>query len=606
MALTIQVFTLNCGNGSAGQQTVQQIIDSFMASDGDLLFLNCQEVNFDLLEEELRAAGSGFLYAFGPKMVTHTKLATAIHCQTGINILVIYKSELNVRIDQSHSQLTRRNHQRLAGSNYNKGGLITRVLATKDNENYVIDSLCGHLDAFYATLRATDWANLHRLLKHVANSWEELIQLIPDFFCSGIDVNTRNKLSYDLNGVTSHEAWNWPLEPEIQNLIMAPLGNYRLSTSSTYKTTEDYILTRADPKRKGYAKGGMLDIVAYNNKAEARKQLAVNYYPLVDEINSFNFPPESGEKRDHAIIGSPLITLSLQNPFEKIRVFIGCALVYAAPELSRYLLNDEFIETETNKDYLLHIYQTYLAPEGLLQKKLQLHAAKLDYTAQLKKTDSSLQKEIETALFYPKPWFCISAAIPKTVNELTTVIHHHTALLKAETLLLQFLREATSEVERDNVLAIVNNAWSTEPQDLSWARQVKKLLLFNQALQQYSQHLGRENRLSEEQEEEDLLHQKRKLIEEFSHMLVSGKQQRPEDITAAFNKKLTGEATRTALSTHRNDTFLYLLFRTLMAIFSDNYKKSKGAFFIQRIEQICTGFSDEPQHDYEKKNDCSI
>ena len=212
MSLKLQVFTLNCGNGSQGKSSSAAIVAEFVNSGADLFILNFQEVDFNAALDDLReiAEEAGLKITTGPTMVTHTKLSTQFHNNTGITSLMLHRSDLEVAIDPRHSAKARREDSRF-GKGYNKGGLLTRLIVhNAQSECFSIDTFSGHLDTFSDASRALDWANLHRLQKRKVNKWSELCLAIPDSSCSGFDANTRNRLFFEGEKLHSSCAWQSP------------------------------------------------------------------------------------------------------------------------------------------------------------------------------------------------------------------------------------------------------------------------------------------------------------------------------------------------------------------------------------------------------------
>lgn len=592
MSLTMQVFTLNCGNGSPGLETAAKLVQQFINSDSDLFIFNCQEVDFNQLIQEFQLASSKQPIALtgGQNMVTHTKPSTQFHSKTGIKTLVLHKSDITITVDKEYSQETRRETRRI-GSGFNKGGMLTRFIVNKSGKSYTLDNINGHLDTASDAARAQDWANLHRLQKHVVNNWQELCEALPDVVCSGYDANTRNKLRED----GSENAWT-NIEPNMHSLVSAPFGNHRLSKSSTYHSYDPDILSKKDPKRAGRAKGGMLDIVGYTDKAAALQQLEDQTKPLVDDNASF-IDPIPGKNRDHAVIGSNGIIIQDKNVFERVREAIGCALVGAAPELAAHLLSNEFKDTPEHQAYLLVAYQLYLSPEGLLQKYLQLHAEKLQALAKLKESDNpEAMKSYQQILFRESPWFTLAGdQVPESVEELNQLACSHRVIFELDALRNQFLNQAVSTLERDSIFLIVENALQYLPADSTfeeqkeWLKQAKQLLLFNQITHQYGRHLQQ----AKEGPQDTLLDDKRNIINQLHATLCSSEP--PKTILSQLQVQL--EKQEQLLGEHRHDDWLTSLFHKLKAILLRKPVISHGEFFASEAKSIVVDNLGQEQSD---------
>lgn len=604
MAIKLKVYTLNCGNGSLGEATADKLSSDFIESGVDLYVLNFQEADFNKVIDDLRKAVEdkpGLTITTGPTMVTHTKLGTQFHNNTGMMSLMIHKSDLHLRIDEQHSGQARREAKRW-GSGYNKGGMLSRIIASKTEESYSIDTFSGHLDAFSDASRAMDWANLHGLQKYAVNSWEDLCTAIPDLSCSGYDANTRNRLS----SVGSQCAWEAPYRPDMQGLLMAPLGNNRISRPSTYHSEKADILTTVDIKREGRAKGGMLDIVAYSDKLAALVELQNSLLPKVDGEASF-IAPEPGQSRDHDVIGSNEVILQEgKGNFDRVREGIACALVSAAPQLTSYLLSDEFIESKENEAYLLTAYQSYLSPTGLLQKRLQLQAEKLEYLFQYqKRTEAEFIDEFQQQMFAKtEPWFAIEGDEPfDSIETLKHLVQMQELEYRLDKLKSKFLNQTTSSEEGCAIHLIVQQLLHKLPKNLSqeeqkqWLEQVKKILLCNQLVQQYDGYLKQANQFIDSSTTSGLLLAvKLEKITECKGILVSDKQ--PSEILADMDRQL--KMNKEDLSQHRDDDFLSKLYRSLLAIIR-RPSLSQGAFFVSQTERyLVDPAKEEEEKDQEK------
>ncbi|CDZ76140.1 hypothetical protein BN59_00406 [Legionella massiliensis] len=608
MPLTLQVYTLNCGNSTPGQEVAKSLVEDLANSDTDLFILNCQEVDFNEAMEDLQKAigTTDLVVSKGPRMATHTKFSTQFHKDTGMMSIVLHKPEVSVEFDDKVSGHARRDGERIrGGSGYNKGGMLTRIKATKGQETYSIDAVNGHLDAFSDAQRAQDWANVHGLQKFNVTNWTELCGVIPHLSCSGLDMNTRNIMSQDSHGtIQSENAWDHLSNPDMQGFAMAPLGNHHQSRPSTYLNIEGVdVLNRADKKRVGRAKGGMLDVVSHTDIDAAKTQLASSTSAVV-ELDGSIIQPVAGAARDHSVIGSSEITLDpRQDEVERVRDAIVCALVDAAPELAKHLLSDAFTSDspDNQKAYLLKAYQLYLSPNGLLQRHLQLHADKLGYLAQFEKSlpadaPPKLLADFKQQLFSEAPWLAIRK--PESLGSLADLEQAasiHSALLKLDELKSKYLCAAGSEEERNIAAQIITNSVKhlLEADDLprlgTWIGQTEKLLAFNQTLQIYERYLPKapEGRGHDAQQElpasEQLLLEKREIISDFNMALTQD--QEPSQILASLHETLNSEEKTSKLEKHRDDSLLYELWRKLKALVSKDGALSKGGQFARDAKE---------------------
>lgn len=136
MPLSLKIFTLNCGNDTPGTTAVQQLAQEI--SNVDVIILHCQEVDFDKTYRQLREQFDKEIEIdFAEKMVTHTKLDTQFHHQTGMATILIRKPQVD--IVHSKTQVVRREEGR-TGSGYNKGGTYTNLSLRKKEKKTPINS----------------------------------------------------------------------------------------------------------------------------------------------------------------------------------------------------------------------------------------------------------------------------------------------------------------------------------------------------------------------------------------------------------------------------------------------------------------------------------
>ena len=369
MPFTYRAITANCGNDSIGQDASKRMVGLLVEDKADFFVINCQEVDFVKTPELLErlAQQHGYKVACLGQMVTHTKPSTQLHSRTGIANYVLYKNDLTVNVIMAKE--TRRNPSRYSGSGYNKGGLITDLVITRDanglsEERIKIQAISGHLDSNNAKKRSQDWHNLHRASSAHVTSWQELVAISPHLRLSGYDANTRNKLQ---DGNEFNLLKENPDSPEVQGLYRAPFADRHFSTAITYsKSDGDQI---EDHKRPGYAARGMLDYVGISDGSIGKDQ-------SISEEDVISVGLEASTGRDHHVVMSPLQDYHAPvSDFELVKGQMASRLHYAAPLLAQKIRHLE--ESEDAKLYLTGIYQQFLSPNGLLHKEIALHTQKL-------------------------------------------------------------------------------------------------------------------------------------------------------------------------------------------------------------------------------------
>ncbi|ARG96230.1 hypothetical protein [Legionella micdadei] len=599
MPLKMRVFTLNCGNGSLGNEASKQLVDQLSASKEDLFILNCQEVHFDLAMQELGKVASkkGFKVTASPQMVTHTKFGTQFHNKTGMMTLILHKPDVKVQV--VNSVPARRELTRMGSgfdfAGFNKGGVLSRINVSKTiagkESQFSIDSFNAHLDAFSDAKRAKDWANVHRLQKHKVDNWDELCAALPHLTCSGYDANTRNKLYLDGDTTVNRCAWDVPYDHDMQSLVVAPLGNVRESRPSTYHSDNPDILVKPDRHRKNRVKGGMLDIVAYTDvTAVGKNQLESADLPLVQQ-SQISIEPEPNSSRDHNVIGSHTITIDEREKFDRVRETIACSLAGVAPQLAAYLLSDNFIDSSEHQDYLLNVYQRYLSPEGLLQKYLQLHAHRLQYLEEFDKqaTERSRQLFSEQLFYSPQPWFSgFAGEAFKTTEGLMQLADNHNSLLNLMDLQSRFLNQAVTEEECQAICSIVKMTLEKMPENLcandqhKWIKQTNQLLSVNKLLHEYDRHLALEVIKDETkplEKKDPLLANKRQKIADFNATLMANKE--PSQVITDLQNQL--DEIKGTLRLHRYNDFWSELYRKLQALITGT-SLSRGGFFVVGVE----------------------
>jgi hypothetical protein len=394
MTFKYRALTANCGNDAIGKEASSRIAKMIKEDDADFYVINCQEVAFDKTRKQLQAAlGPEYSVKISDRMDTHTKLSTQFHSGTGITTFVIHKNKLNVEF--SLNQIIRRSVNRIGGSGYNKGGLISGITIhdNQSQEKIKIEAVSAHLDSSTMQKRNQDWQKLyHGIAKDKIDHWELLVDALPHLRLSGFDANTRNKL----NKQNVENLWiTGKSTPEIQALHQATLAGQQFSKSSTYKTNQEGVEGKPDQKRPGYAKGGMLDFVGVADGYELNNDITQN--------NVIQIGPEADTDRDHDVVICPLQHYNTLNDFVRVKGQIATQLSRAAPELVKEIL--EFSETASNKEKLVHIYQLFLSPNGLLNSVVDFHSKKLSDLVQAPDLAALASKQIKNmpAYFQPHP-----------------------------------------------------------------------------------------------------------------------------------------------------------------------------------------------------------
>ncbi|KTD24047.1 MULTISPECIES: hypothetical protein [Legionella] len=595
MPLKMRVFTLNCGNGSLGEQASTELVSQLSSSQADLFILNCQEIHFDWAIQALRqmADKKGLIVRASPHMVTHTKFGTHFHNKTGMMTLILHKKE--VKIEAIESTVTRRGPKRLSSA-FNKGGIFSRIRISKTIAGkaalFTIDNVNAHLDAFHDAVRAQDWANVHRLHRRKVTSWDELKEAIPHLICSGYDANTRNRFYADGNKTINRCAWEAPYDEDMQSLMIAPLGNVRESQFSTYRSNDPDILSKPAQNRKNRSKGGMLDIVAYTDLDAVKKQLASANLPLV-QPSEISISAESNGSRDHNVIGSRIVIIDeRKNDFDRVREVIACSLAGVAPQLAAHVLSDDFADSPAQREYLLTVYQHYLSPQGLLQKYLQLHAQRLQYLQDFEKQETVRGRDAfcKQMFYSPQPWFASHETDGFNTKEgLIQLANNQNCLLTLMALQSKFLNEAVSEKESEVLCTIVNKTLEKMPKNLAlneqqkWIKQTYQLLSVNKLLQEYDRHLtleAGEGNVKPLGDIDPLLTHKKQKIADLESALLADTD--PEQVITDLQTQL--EQIKETLAEHRHNDFWSVLYRKLKEILT-GASLARGGFFVVDVKK---------------------
>jgi len=350
MDLTIQAFTLNCGNGTPGLATCKQLINELLYSKTQLMVLHCQETHVSHTLAQLRAAiGKKEIEILSSDpMVTHTSFKNQFHHQTGLITFILYKNDITVQLEPTQC-IRRHDHRWQKG--YNKGGILQKFGVQSGDQWYHIASINGHLDAFNAQARQQDWMNLNNLFWKPCRTWDELADWAPDMVLAGWDANTRNSIKKLHHGRVSRNVWELSNRKDIKFMLQFPLGNHRESSVSTKSPQGDFSeLLRRDPQRPHSAKGGMLDIVSYQDVQQilCKKSSSVQVHPARTVIS-----PEADQPRDHCVIGSQQMVLHPQSSLARVRQLMATAIEKSHPVLARQILRSK----EPDKSLLFTLYQ---------------------------------------------------------------------------------------------------------------------------------------------------------------------------------------------------------------------------------------------------------
>ncbi|MCW8410313.1 hypothetical protein OQJ13_15135 [Legionella sp. PATHC035] len=400
MPFTYRAITANCGNDTIGIEASRELADKIDQDGADFYLINCQETHFEKTQKQLEAVlGEGYQVACLGQMATHTKADTQFHSNTGIASFIIYKKELVLSdINSTEARRTPASGflERISsGAGFNKGGLVTNfAIKRPDGERIDIQAVSGHLDASSMLKRNQDWHVLHKKTIKEVHNWDELLAACPNLMVSGYDANTRNRLDENNKEINM---WEYPEKyPEIHALDRVSLAAARYSGQSTYAHAPG-----PDPKRPGYAGGGMLDFVTiFDGK--------ISEEGIVSDEQVEQYEPELNSERDHNVIVSPLRTSLKASPFERVKNLMASRLKGVAPLLAKEIQKMEETD-EGAKDRLVEIYQQYLSPEGFLDQAIALHQRKLVCLEQLmnRSLDEGLKDKVSKTLFAELEWCAV-------------------------------------------------------------------------------------------------------------------------------------------------------------------------------------------------------
>lgn len=540
MPIILQILTTNCGNGGLGPSAISAIECCLAAC--DVLVLNCQEADFLNLEQELGRLNPQFF----AKMTTHTKAKTHFHQHSGL-VTVVMTRDQAIDIECLRDQPVRRQGWRFK-KGYNKGGTVTEFKLSKGGESYRILDVNAHLDAFNAAARAQDWANLQAAMLPDLADWAGLVAQLPDLQCAGYDANTRN--------TAKGSPWEAESIPaEIQALFYCPIGRQWVSAASTYKAHIEGIETLSDPQRPGYFRGGRLDFVCW----QRHEMIAATGEATI------NIPSVANERRDHALIGGPLLELKKINDFDRVRDYLASCLGNINPDLACRMMNlaDDTLE---NQAYLLDVYKKWLAPEGLLHKRLALQVQKLKLWQRLDIRHAELRDAVNATLFQSWQGDETRAQWQIALDRLQCEALNQARGATEIYLVTQIIQQALLSPDSESLLG------------------VERLLKINHLLHDYEYHLHEVgiNSVEATEQSNSLGEQKLAVIRNLKAILNT-REQLPELVLSQLNQAFSQNAE--ILKGHRNnDPFSRIWRRLCMLIFG--HAPAVGESFVEAVSGI--------------------
>lgn len=405
MPFKYRAITANCGTDGIGPKACEVIARMLNSEQADFYIINCQEVKFNKTLMELETeVGSDYRVAQLACMPTYTKGPSM---GEGMATFIIYKNDIHLELQRVEA--ARRSKYALGTSAYNKGGLITNVRLKRKDESLHVQTVTGHLDSVNSHLRSKDWLVIHQALSKPVSNWSELANIMPHLRVSGYDANTRNKLRDNV----PVNLWTTDyVAHELQGLRQAMIDNQRFSRVSTYKTYLGSRLDHEDPKRLGYARGGMLDFVGIADGGQTRDL-------DIDQALAVKF--DMGTKRDHDVIISPLQTYQILSEFDVVKGQMAVRLAKSAPVLAEEIKglssNDKHARAQ-----LVELYQEFLSEDGLLNLELDLFCKKLNTINHLSKfaLPSWAINAVDSLLFPTPVWFEQSCLSHRHVEEIRT------------------------------------------------------------------------------------------------------------------------------------------------------------------------------------------
>lgn len=406
MILQYAAATANCGNDGIGREASAVIAQNVTKNQLDFMVINCQEADstkvFDQLQKQLQEP---YKIMRTDIMSTHTKAKAQLTDRFGITSFVVYNSDtVQEPVMPTPSTKVRRSSKRSEGSAYNKGGLVSNVLIKhkQSGEEIMLQAMSSHLDSKSAVQRNNDRLKINQSRSSDASDWSALVQSYPDIVAEGVDRNTRDQYNSLSETNPRVQVWQNPsAHPDIHALYQVSPGADNYSSENTYfpgkNTTPS--AERESKKRPGEIEFGSLDCVNID-----QGDLTGAGVGSVTTVAA-----ETGSKRDHALLISPIHTYEKKSDFEKVKGQMANRLARVAPELSANVR--QLTESDLNIQILRQIHEKFLSPGGLINQAMEQHIQRLALYEQLiNKYDATpgLAKKLELLLFNDKPWFASS------------------------------------------------------------------------------------------------------------------------------------------------------------------------------------------------------
>lgn len=424
MVFRYRTANANCDNDVLGTKAVNAITVTIQNDNLDFFVINCQELDFNNAKNQLiNNLPPKYKIIQSDLMPTHTKSFTQGNQNYGMATLIVYNANTVVLSHKKgSSKIIRRSNNRLTGSSYNKGGLISNF-EIQDRKQPVgsikLQTISGHLESGAARNRSVDWRNINKGLAKEVADWDDLVTALPNLRLAGYDANTRNQLLSD-NQILN--PWKNPEKnAETQSLHQLPLGVSVFTADNTYNTSATTVKIETESARKGYVAAGSLDFCTVSSSQKVVPSIDFVNNKEKNDNSGFQISMEDSTKRDHDIVVSPIqqiaINISSDAQFQSCKAQIANALSVVAPNLATQIwtmspnseAQTDDKQLAADKTQLIKAYQLFLSPEGLLQQALNLQISRLKIFDTLKKgaalalpQDKQLVAE---ALFNPEPWF---------------------------------------------------------------------------------------------------------------------------------------------------------------------------------------------------------
>lgn len=490
MGFRYRAANANCNNDVLGRNAVTAIMGTIQNEKLDFFVINCQELDFkEAISELERNLPDNYKIIRSDLMTTHTKYYTQGNKNYGMATLIIYNYKT---VDPFHkkgsSKIIRRVNNRLTGSSYNKGGVISDFeIKERDKPLYSIQlqTISAHLESGAARNRSVDWRNINKGLAKDVLEWDDLVNALPTLRIAGYDANTRNQILANNEVVNP---WKQPANnAETQGLYQLPLGVSVFTADNTYKTYDKSTI-ETKSSRKGYAKAGSLDFCTVSSDQNVDPSINFINDTQSNDYSGFHVPVEDSTTRDHAIVISPIQKISINNDleakFQSCKAQIANALTVAAPTLAKEIWElspnhekkSDDSQLAADKKQLMAAYQLFLSPEGLIQQSLNLQIHRLKIFDTLKNSPVLAgpedKKLVENAIFKAEPWFK-----DVTLTNMSEAQAQFNVKNEATALVLRSLKDCVNAQSMLSRLAVLN-----EP--------IKESTVENYLLTQYTKRLN--------------------------------------------------------------------------------------------------------------------